>query len=111
MILLTDRNLFTAAIKKARQVKPVVTMIEFGVYSVWGAATNYTVEFGKVNGQFGATCTCPAHTKSKGGPKMCYHICSAYSSHAIQVAIRRQVKAAAATSVSNWIVSDGKEAA
>lgn len=111
MILLTNREQFTNAIKKARQVKPIVTMVEFGVYVVWGSTTNYTVEFGKVNGQFGATCTCPAQTK--GTPKACYHLFGALAAHTIQVGIRQQVRAYKALevpSVANWTIND-KEAA
>jgi hypothetical protein len=110
MISIEDRKAFENAEKKARQVKPVVSVIEFGVYVVWGASSNYTVEFGKDKaGHFAATCTCPAHTKS-ATPKPCYHIPSAYSAHSLQVGIRRQVRAAQAPSISNWITND-KEAA
>jgi hypothetical protein len=111
MINIENRKAFENAEKKARQVKPVVSMIEFGVYVVWGASTNYTVEFGKDNaGHFAATCTCPAHTKS-ATPKPCYHIPASMSAHKIQIGIRRQVRAAQAPSISNWTISNDKEAA
>jgi hypothetical protein len=111
MISIENRAAFANAEKKAGQVKPVVSMIEFGTYIVWGASTNYTVQFCKDNaGHFAATCTCPAHTKSST-PKACYHICGAYIAHKIQVNVRRQVRAYEAPSITNWIVETTKEAA
>jgi hypothetical protein len=110
MLAITDPKHFENAIKKAREVKPVVSMIEFGVYVVWGASTNYTVEFCRDSqGRFAATCTCPAHTKSSTS-RPCYHIPAAYISHKIQVSIRRQVRAYESPSIANWTI-ETKEAA
>jgi hypothetical protein len=110
MISIENRAAFANAEKKAGQVKPVVSMIEFGTYVVWGASTNYIVQFCKDNaGHFAATCTCPAHTKSST-PRPCYHIPAAYIAHKIQVNVRRQVRAAQVPSISNWTI-ESQEAA
>jgi hypothetical protein len=111
MISIENRTAFANAEKKAREVKPVVSIVEFGTYVVWGASTNYTVQFCKDNaGHFAATCTCPAHTKSST-PRPCYHIVAAYVAHKIQVSIRRQVRAAQVPSISDWAVGNTQEAA
>lgn len=111
MIRLDNIENFKNAIAKARQVKPVVSIVEFGTYVVWGVSTNYTVEFCRDSqGHFAATCTCPAHTKSSA-PKPCYHLAAAYNSHKIQVNVRRQVRASQSPSIENWIVETTKEAA
>jgi hypothetical protein len=95
MISIEDRTAFTKAESKARQVKPLVKIIEFGTYSVAGSkeGTSYTVTFSKDNGHWQAECTCQAHIMT-ATPKACYHIVSAYNSHRIQVNIRKEIRAA-----------------
>lgn len=107
MIILTSPEQFKIAAKRAKELKPRVWSNVFGTYFVEGQAQDYKVQFGKVDGQFAGSCTCPAHTK--GTPKPCYHLASAYLSHKIQVSIRRQVKAYETPSIADWTV--GMEAA
>lgn len=105
MISIENRQLFAKAEEKARQVKPLVSTIEFGVFVVWGKETNYTVEFGKDNaGHWQASCTCKAHTATST-PKPCYHLPAAYQAFKVQVSTRKQVRtfeAGLVPSISDW---------
>lgn len=102
MIIITSPEQFTAAAKKASQVKPHVEFVKLGHYTVWGQGGDYTVKFAKVNGKFSGECNCKAGENNR----VCYHLFCGYLSHRIQVGIRRQVKASQATSVSNWITQE-----
>lgn len=99
MLSIEDRNAFTKAEAKAREVKPRVTVKDYaaGEYTVDSGQAGkdpYTVKFSKdAGGHWQAECNCWAHTRSKE-PKACYHIPAAYSSHRIQVNIHKQVRAA-----------------
>jgi hypothetical protein len=109
MIVITSPEQFKNAAKKSRQVKPVVEMVKFGQYCVWGQGGDYTVRFGKDSqGRFTGECNCKAHQNNR----ICYHLCSSYQVHAIQAGIRKQVRtyeASLVPSISDW--SSDKEAA
>jgi hypothetical protein len=108
MIVITSPNQFKSAAKKAREVRPTVEVISFGTYCVWGHGGDYTVRFSKVNGHFVGECNCEASKHNR----VCYHLCSSYQVHAIQIGIRKQVRAIEASlvpSISDW--SSDKEAA
>lgn len=97
MISIEDRTQFTRAEAKAKEVKPHVSMVEFGTYRVSSSQADhdpYTVRFSKdQDGHWQGECTCKAHTKGNK-PIPCFHLVSAYQAHKIQVGVRQQVRAA-----------------
>jgi hypothetical protein len=103
MIIITSPEQFTAATKRAKELKPRVWAgSTFGTYFVEGQSQDYRVEFGKVNGQFAGECNCEAGHRNK----ICYHLLVSLLLHRIQVGIRRQVKASQLPSVANWVVNE-----
>ncbi|MDB5079568.1 MAG: hypothetical protein JWP00_1492 [Chloroflexi bacterium] len=94
MISIEDRKRFANAEAKARRIRPVVRVTEFGTYKVASsdpAKAPYTVKFSKDRaGHWQAECNCQGHSREMA----CYHIPAAYASHKIQVGIRQQVRAA-----------------
>lgn len=98
MISIEDRTTFTKAESKARQIKPRVTVLDYqaGKYEVAGSkpGSRYTVQFSKdANKHWQASCDCQGHAGTATA-RPCYHIPAAYSSHRIQVNVRKQVRAA-----------------
>jgi hypothetical protein len=78
MFILTNLNQLEKAATKARTVKPIVRMIQFGLYSVKGSKGNfYTVKCEKVGNDKVVTCEC------KGAERglVCFHSCSALELH------------------------------
>ena len=68
MFVITNLKQLERAAIKARQVKPIVRIIEFGTYAVKGSSGNfYTVKCRKENNQKIVECEC------KGASKICYH--------------------------------------
>jgi uncharacterized protein YjhX (UPF0386 family) len=86
MIQLTSADILQNAINKARTVKPLVRVEQFGRYTVTNKATRatYTVECVKRDGRRFASCTCKAGERGQA----CYHIAAAVSAH-IQLAAER----------------------
>jgi hypothetical protein len=84
MIAITSPEQFKSAAKTARDLKPMVEVVRFGTYCVWGRTGDYTVQFGKDSqGRFAGACNCKAGKNNR----VCFHLASAYLSHKIQVAI------------------------
>ncbi len=79
------------AIDKARNVKPLVRVVDFGSYSVTNKQTGatYTVTCEKRGGDKLADCTCKAGAHSQA----CYHVAAAVGAH-IQLAAQRAAHAA-----------------
>jgi hypothetical protein len=102
MLSIENRTAWAKAEKRAREIKPRVRVIEFGVYEVASSKPGnppYTVRFGKNEGHWVASCTCIAHIGPAGltdeqrafyQPKPCLHCVSAYSVHAALVYKRQQ---------------------
>ncbi len=86
MIQLTTAATLEKAINKARTVKPLVRVKEFGAYTVTNKQTGatYTVECMKREGKRFAHCTCKAGERGQA----CYHLASAVAAH-IQLATER----------------------
>lgn len=74
------------AIAKAREVKPLVRVIEFRTYSVTNKLTGatYTVRFSKQGADKFADCTCKAGERGT----VCYHLAAAIGAH-MQIAAER----------------------
>ncbi len=79
MVKLTTVEAMEKAINKARTVKPLVRVVEFGSYTVTNKQTGatYTVKCEKVSGERFADCTCEA---GKRGMR-CYHVAAATGRH------------------------------
>lgn len=91
MIELTTTDKLQNAINKARQSKPRVRVIAFGVYSVQNKQTGatYEVTCERRGKRKFAGCTCIAGQQNKP----CYHLASAVSIH-IQLASERTTQSA-----------------
>jgi len=79
MIELTSKDKLQNAINKARQIKPRVRVVAFGLYAVQNKETGATYEVTcerRENRRF-AGCTCAAGKKNVP----CYHLASAVSVH------------------------------
>ncbi len=94
MISIENRLQFAKAEAKAREVKPRVWALpSFGSYMVEGHDKDYKVTLSRDSaGHWQAECNCAAH--SKGTPRPCYHLPSAWACHRIQVGIKQQLRAA-----------------
>jgi hypothetical protein len=78
MFILTNLNQLEKAATKARTVKPIVRMIQFGLYSVQGSKGNfYTVKCEKVGNDKVVTCQCVGAERGL----VCFHSCSALELH------------------------------
>ncbi len=86
MIMLTTIEAMQKAIDKARNVKPLVRVVDFGNYSVTNKQTGatYIVTCEKRNGDKVADCTCKAGAHQRA----CYHVAAAVGAH-IQLAAQR----------------------
>ena len=86
MIQLTTAANLTNAINKARAVKPRVSVVKFGSYTVTNKTTSatYTVTCEKRNGKHFASCTCKAGARGQA----CYHVAAAVAAH-LQLAFER----------------------
>jgi len=86
MIQLISITKLEKAIAKARTVKPMVRVNNFGSYTVTNKATGatYAVSCEKRNGQRFASCSCRAGERGLA----CYHVAAALSAH-LQLAAER----------------------
>lgn len=78
MFILKDKTQLERAITKAKQIRPKVHFVKFGIYQVTGSKGYYTVICKKSeNGFKTVACTC------KGAEKglVCYHSVAALSLH------------------------------
>ena len=77
MFILKAKTQLEKAIEKARKVKPIVRMIEFGVYDVKGLNNTYTVRLELKNDEKRVICECKAGERDIP----CYHSASALELH------------------------------
>ena len=77
MFVLRNLNQLEKAVEKAQKVKPVVRMIDFGVYAVKGSKDSYEVRMERKNGQKLIMCNCIAGERGF----VCYHSVSALELH------------------------------
>jgi hypothetical protein len=90
MYILTNKAMLEKAILKAKKIKPIVRMIEFGKYSVRSSdgKTFYTVKFSRNSlGEKIVECSC------RGGERglVCFHSAASLELHGT-IAKRRQVE-------------------
>ncbi len=92
MIKLTTAEAMQKAIDKARKVKPLVRVVNFGSYTVTNKETGatYTVTCEKLHGEKFADCTCKAGERGR----KCYHVAAAVGAHVIIAAERTAALAA-----------------
>jgi flavodoxin len=100
MISIENREAFSKAEAKARQIKPRVSIAPnapFGVYTVTGSqGKDYTATFKKHEGHWVASCTCPAHVadgRRDYVPKPCYHLPAAYNAFRLHIKMRQEIRA------------------
>lgn len=88
MFILENEKQIEKGLKKARQIKPLVRVLEFGKYAVKGSeGDSYTVRCSRTpQGEKAVECNC------KGGLKglVCYHSISALGIH-IVLAEQKQI--------------------
>ena len=79
MYILTNLNQLEKAANKARTIKPIVRMIQFGVYAVKGSQGNfYTVEcYRNDKGEKVVACQCKGASKGL----VCFHSSAALELH------------------------------
>jgi hypothetical protein len=92
MYILTGREQLEKAINRAKKIKPLVRMIQFGTYSVRSSdgQSFYTVRLSRNSlGEKVVDCSC------RGGERglVCFHSCSALEMHGT-LAKRRAVEVA-----------------
>ena len=78
MFILKNLDQLEKAVTKAKTVKPIVRMIQFGKYAVQGSKGNfYTVEcYRNDKGEKVVACECKGATRG-----VCYHSCSVLELH------------------------------
>ncbi len=81
MVKLTTAEAMQKAIDKARAVKPLVRIVNFGSYTVTNKQTGatYSVTCEKRNGERIADCDCKAGARGL----RCYHVAAAAGCHII----------------------------
>ena len=91
MIKLTTAEAMQKAIDKARMVKPLVRVMDFGSYAVTNKQTGatYTVTCERRGGEKFADCTCKAGERGQ----KCYHVAAAVGAHIIMAAERAALAA------------------
>ena len=77
MFIVNNLNQLEKAAMKARTIKPLVRIIEFGTYSVKGANSVYTVRMERKDGEKRVICECKAANRGF----VCYHGCAALELH------------------------------
>ncbi len=89
MYILTGKKQLEKAILRAKKIKPLVKMIEFGKYAVRGSKGDiYTVKFSKnSHGEKIIECSCPGGQKNL----VCFHSAACLELHGMIVK-RRQVE-------------------
>jgi len=89
-ILITEKTRVEAAIKKARELRPLVKIIAFGKFEVAGSkGETYHVEFNKQGLGLVGSCNCKAGLANKHA---CYHLAAAYPIFKQQVTERASAR-------------------
>lgn len=89
MYILTNLDQLEKAANKARTIKPIVKMIEFGVYAVKGSTGNfYKVECNR-NEQGEKVVSCECEGARRG--LVCFHSTSALELHCTQAKHRATI--------------------
>ncbi len=103
-ILITEKTKIEKAVAKARELKPRVQVVGFGMFEVTGSKGEvYRVEFTNKPG-FGllGACGCRAN---QAGKYACYHLASVYMVYKFQVRERAAERAALDLDAENPIVT------